>query len=1625
MSKRQFKSQASSSRAANAGFGGGFGASSFATAYSPLSYVTEPPNLSGISNANLVVSFKNLSKKDSTTKAKALEELQAYVASGEEIEDAALEAWIKLYPRTSIENSRRVRQLAHTVQGQISTACGKRIARYMPEAVGAWLSGLYDNDLSVTKAAQESFSQVFTTPEKLRNVRKAFQGPTIEYCRNVIENETVVTLSDERTVSPDDAESKYARVVSAAIGVIGDLLNELSEEDTKKQQEQYDAVLSNEKLWDLISHKDSHVRRSTLRLLRTCQSKQPNIVSQNLKHLSKCLLSHGLGSDQTGSALNYIGAVITMSRAYPTIWTEQYSGKKSAEHRLRSFLKRGSQMGTREYWNAIPDFLEAVPQAVLPKTPADVKDLLSSIHSGIIKKDEPRMNIGSAYEAYVRSAVRITAALDSADQETILQEMVLPLVSQYVNPTPDSVEWAIPGPQAASVISKITEQAPMSEILNRHWPVITRELVDAIKASAPEQSKEYERSQDAVSDWARRWATVHAGCLKGSNSSALFDGFKSTAVGLVRESTALLKSRNGKPYCAAAAIAYLLRFSSHVARKDILQELDNFIAEDLPSLVLSPSSSHLIAILYLAKDSSQFAKAWKSTVETITADAESPSNASAIEELLSSSDMPPDFALATSDTNLQNFISGRLKTILRSDTDWAPFGRILRQARRLLAPSTTEEMLIEMTKGLSMRDTSLGALHAIDQVARQSPAMLREFVPTGEGTNLLRSLLLLGESADEHVAQEASSVSASIQALLTQDSSDPSSKNAVFDVIQSGLSEATSTSVTVETLVELATTVLSDESSKNEAIVSKLFPPVDVWKAALQPFLNIAPRAPFAVTNSLCGTVYLVRGSSSNDVKSQEAQRDINGFSSAYRIAAYLVGLLQVPDLLDFVSPEGKAALFGLLQLTVLLANDNLSIVGSNNLWNVYTAEIEADALEFVSAAQALINGWLQKSSDWWADDTMVTDYSFVHSALENFLQASTGSSPAALYNGSAYSIVTAELIELHGWQMKKTDTIETTWKSFRKSENAIRTAAYLTGYRTPLASSKVVERACNEIVADLTGLELENKLEETMVQLNLLNLMLQHLDGMTIRIAKQRVIFLIKHILPWLQDDKLPVLLQSEICRALSALLPAMKDMYGSHWTETLAYITGCWSKVEQIDSQDGQESNIPVVHSTLKLYATLQALSKDEDPNDDLLDALKDAEDDEARGLINLLKNSQHIPDDFHQPLRVVNQLLARRISTLSLKHIDDPSELYPLLYVQSSPVQKTAWDILHKHIPAAQEQISLDAALDKKDAKLPDELLSLILEAPTTTALADADFERSIPLPLRGYLLSWLLIFDHFPTASHKVRTDYTEHLKTDGSLTALLDLTVSFLGHTRGKPTDISALNITTYTPDTTDPPTRDAQHLLSHLYYLALTHLPGPTKTWFIALPSRQTSLALSTWTERFVSPPVIAAALADVIAWASAQSTTTPDPAEHLAVKVSPRARELSASYTLDDQPLSIRIALPPTFPLAPATVEGLARVAVTQARWEAWLRSTAGVIAFGGGSVVDGLIAFRRNVVGVLKGHVECAICYSVVGPDRSVPGKRCGTCRNAYHGQCLFRWFKSSGGSACPLCRNAFNYG
>lgn len=224
---------------------------------------------------------------------------------------------------------------------------------------------------------------------------------------------------------------------------------------------------------------------------------------------------------------------------------------------------------------------------------------------------------------------------------------------------------------------------------------------------------------------------------------------------------------------------------------------------------------------------------------------------------------------------------------------------------------------------------------------------------------------------------------------------------------------------------------------------------------------------------------------------------------------------------------------------------------------------------------------------------------------------------------------------------------------------------------------------------------------------------------------------------------------------------------------------------------------------------------------------------------------------------------------------------------------------------------------------------------------------------PSQIRSYLYSWELVFASYPNASYKVRNDYNEVLRSENYISPLLDFLFDVLGHSAGQPLNLDKAN---FTPEhiqsydelsaQSDGGERNIQWLLINLYYLCLKFAPGLAKNWWMNCKSKQTRIAVESWTEKYFSPLVIADALDEVANWSSRQEPESEDEKE-LIVKVSKNSREVYAGCEIDDMQIKIVIRLPATYPLEGVKVDGINRVAVSEKRWQSWLMTTQGVITF------------------------------------------------------------------------------
>jgi hypothetical protein len=1613
--KKQFKNSASAARA----FGTSspaFGFSSapaFGTSSSPLSYLNELPDLSSISDPNIVVAFKSLSKRDATTKSKALEDLQGLLLEdGKEIEDGVLEAWTSIYPRTSIDSSRRVRHLAHALQGHIVSRSGKRIAKRMPSVVGAWLAGAYDSDKVVARAASEALSQVFTTQEKRQAVWKAYQDPLLEFSRNVFDKESPQTLSDERSVSPDEANAKYFRVVTSAVGLLSNLLADLKEEDFKKNETQYTEILQDKKLWDKALSDDVTVRRSMHKMLRNLLQ-SPQIKScLDLALLSGIYITKGVDSDQFGSAGYYLEALLALTASDPTIWTDQWKDKKQPSSRLRALVKRGSQGAALNYWSSVLKLFRSIPVAAFPTDPDKAREVIKAFHSGITRKEEPTPYIAEGLKAYVQVATIVSAALPEDARASFLHDSVLPLFSQYLSPKVENAKWNIPPNAASTLIQDVLKSKDLAPMIFDELPATTADLVREIRLSLPEQAKEYSRSQDELAKTGERFAGLAAVLVSTDSGS---EHLQKATADLLKEAFEVVVNRNGKPYGAASfASAIISQCRSLIDQSvDLSTIVEEFLEKKTASIYVSPSYKQLAAILASYEEKADiFIPAWTACLDAALT-SRSDLQFELLSELLTSRKSVSEAELDTLGRKLAPVVLLKVDAIWTAGAEWNTFLPLL--AKSAIAVQLFAEPVLDRITAslLGSSEAATVSLDGLRGVSMSTPSILKSFLGSECGKKLLPNLLLLSESPDEGLAKGATEHIPVVQTLLGNNISSGASGNAVIDVIQSGLSSAGPTSVSIDTLVSHAKGLLNDKMVES---FQSLLPSDETWSEALQSFFPKTVDKSLAITSPFGGAVFLVGGSAATS-QAVKVERDAEGLSVPLRMAMYTVKLLtSVTDESTIVNRE----LNQLLTLATSLVNDHLTVAAPSNLWSSNDPEIVSEISDFVSAAQQLLKSWYEKDGV----NTLAG------------ITAKEDLSSRAYYLALASGRMQAEQEEAHGGSSSAdTEELEKQLKGIRQQGNVFAIVSHLYGHQVSLADSSAVMRYCNELVADLTPLDAGTLQESGLPQFVILNTILTYYEDAGETIAKARLSRFVSKAIGWLQDEAIEDELVAELYRTMFHLLPHVSDMYGDYWSNVLESIKSTLELVSELPDANAP-ALIPVLNASLRLFGVLRRIKSSEsakaedERNDDIIEAWNGAEGDINAAMEKSLKVPRLNSDEQHQPLMIFNELLSREISRIPTSKLTDVEELYPQLYSLSPAIQQAAYRLLHRYIPSNQEQISLDTVLDKTKARLPDELLSLILETPVAADLHEEDFERSTPLQLRGYLLSWLLVFDHFTNASHKVKNDYVESMKDAGHLGDFLDFTFDFLGHGKGRPLDVSKFDVASYNTSTMeDSPLKDAQWLLTHLYYLCLTYFPALSKTWWIECKARQKVISVESWTAKHIAPLVISTAIEGVASWARTQDTAhTSEEPPPLEITINHQASELKAAYSMDDdgQSAIIVVALPSTFPLHNAKVTSPSKsMAVDERRWNSWLLNSQAIIAVSGNSIVDGLLAWRRNVFGALKGQTECAICYAVVGEDGRVPSKKCRTCKNSFHGSCLFKWFKSSNGTSCPLCRESFNYG
>ena len=733
----------------------------------------------------------------------------------------------------------------------------------------------------------------------------------------------------------------------------------------------------------------------------------------------------------------------------------------------------------------------------------------------------------------------------------------------------------------------------------------------------------------------------------------------------------------------------------------------------------------------------------------------------------------------------------------------------------------------------------------------------------------------------------------------------------------------------------------------------------------LAPFFQRAPNPSLSLTSELGGAYFLIKPAP--DSSEPAPKRDRSGRSIPARMALYTSKLLSSGVDVSSLPEEFQVELLYLLALTAELATDQLAVPERGGLWSQSDSDqVSAEIQEFVTESKRLINRIVgEADAEGWRQ-SQLAGKNLVERLINIMMQQTGELTCMALYSAKALSSLLQSLVEAHGVPLMLEEWFAKLGIMRATPRTALAAITFITGFGELLATSKAVSNLCTRLMSELVGML--PGLEKTLHSVVLLNASMSVYESGKLPVENRKQAMALKQLTSWTDTpEEMSPRLAAETCKAIYRMLPGVAHLYGPYWEQAIAFCISLWDRA----AQDPPDVSLPYIYHSLKLYSALNAV---EDGSDDLTEAVSELALYASQGLLELLKLPRR---GNTQASQIVDELLSRIVDKIPLHHVEDLSELYGLVASDSKAIQTAAFNFLHKALPVLQEKIVVDTLLDKTgmsnpfpllrvmlanictlDARLPDELLSLLLDAPTLEAYPD-ELLVHFPTPVRAYLLAWHLVFDTYGKGSYKVRSDYTENLKAGGYVAPLLDFMFDVLGHSAAHPLNLEREGLAdddhlhaydVQLADAEQPAERAMHWLLVHLFYQVLKHLPGPFKAWFLECRSKQTRNAVEGWMVRYFSPVMISEAMDEVVAWVAAgggEDDSSSGDGQELVVKVSKAAREVTAGYEIDDEVASIVIRVPAAYPLETVSVAGVNRVAVREQKWHSWIMATQGVITF------------------------------------------------------------------------------
>ncbi|KAJ9575352.1 hypothetical protein L9F63_025698, partial [Diploptera punctata] len=344
------------------------------------------PNL----NPNFHLVLKKMGKKDSTTKLKALQEFSELIRNSEpEAVKTVLPLWPRLYCHLAVDVEHRVREAAHQAQRAVVLRAKRNLAPYLRQLAGPWFTSQYDTYPPAATAASQAFQDAFP-PNKVTEAIIFCQEQILNYIHDNLIVHTPQTLSNATTVTAEEMEAKYQRVIISSLHGYALYLQKLPADQLKAANQANKKILASKKFWKFSKHSSALIRNAWFTVIIALCEKAPDLLADDGSRVALAVFN---SLDETDPIV------------LPTVWEaslhvlttvedcwEHVSAEKLVLPKLWHILREGGQGNASAIFPNLLPFISKIPSTVCPNKQDFYDKLFGSMRLGMSKKSVMQSN---------------------------------------------------------------------------------------------------------------------------------------------------------------------------------------------------------------------------------------------------------------------------------------------------------------------------------------------------------------------------------------------------------------------------------------------------------------------------------------------------------------------------------------------------------------------------------------------------------------------------------------------------------------------------------------------------------------------------------------------------------------------------------------------------------------------------------------------------------------------------------------------------------------------------------------------------------------------------------------------------------------------------------------------------------------------------------------------------------------------------------------------------------------------------------------------------------------------------------------------------------------------------------